>query len=164
MSATDDAQSLPTVIGCGNLLRSDDGVGCQVVRQLQQTLPAAARQRMRLLDAGTDGIAVLYAARGARSLTLIDACRGLGRAGDIFEVPATAIDNAPPDGLNPHALRWDHAIHAARQILRDQFPDDALVYLIEAAQLAPGLALSAPVAAAAQDVARRIRVRLEAAA
>lgn len=162
MVPADGSQRLPTVIGCGNLMRSDDGVGCQVIRQLQQTLSPQQRQSMRLLDAGTDGMAVLYAARGARSLTIVDACRGLGRAGDVFEVPAAAIDNAPPDGLNTHALRWDHAIYAARRILREQFPADTIVYLIEAEQLAPGLDLSAPVAAAAADVARRIRARLEA--
>ena len=38
-----------------------------------------------LLDAGTDGMAVIFGARGCRTLVIIDACRSGSEPGAIFE-------------------------------------------------------------------------------
>lgn len=75
------------VIGCGNPNRSDDAVGSEVVRALKST-PIFSDTRIRLLDGGTDGMGVMFAARGCRRLIVIDACRSGSPAGAIFEVPA----------------------------------------------------------------------------
>jgi hydrogenase maturation protease len=146
------------VIGCGNTNRSDDGAGPFVIRALRQRdgLPEA----VRLLDAGTDGIAVMFAARGCSALIVVDACRPLGEPGAVYEVPGEELERAYEPSLNLHDFRWNHALHAGRQIYREDFPADVTVYLIEAENLGLGLALTPAVERAATRVAERIAGRL----
>ncbi len=147
------------VIGCGNPNRSDDGVGPHVIALLRETpLPAP----VRLFDAGTDGMAVLYRARGATHLVIVDARIPEGRPGTIHEVPGAVLENPPAPSLNLHDFRWDNALYAGRRIHGDDFPAQVSVLLIEAKSLDLGLSLSPAVAAAAKRVAARIRDMVDA--
>jgi hydrogenase maturation protease len=148
------------IIGCGNPNRRDDGAGQEVLRLLGPQIPAGA-DRIRLLDAGTDGMAVMFAARGCESLIIVDACRSGSAAGAIFEVPGAELEQPRPGGsFTLHDFRWDHALHAGRQIFREAFPADVTVYLIEAGSVDLGIGLSEQVAAAAAQVADKIRDRV----
>ena len=140
------------VIGCGNLNRSDDAVGARVVHRLRDHYGAGLPQDVRLFDAGTDGMEVMFQARGARRLIIVDASRSGSPAGSVFEVPGEELarDHAPTYTL--HDFRWEHALAAGRRIFRAQFPTDVRVLLIEAQNLGLGLELSAPVQAAAESV------------
>jgi hydrogenase maturation protease len=140
------------VIGCGNPTRSDDGVAAEVLRLLAPRAPADTK----LLDAGTDGVAVMFAARGCRRLVVVDACRTGAEPGAVFEVPGAELADDGGPALATHDFRWDHALAAGRRIYRDDFPDDVTVFLIEAHSLGFGIGLSAPVAASAHIVADRI--------
>lgn len=139
------------IIGCGNPNRSDDGVGAEVIRRL---LPRAA-PRTKLLDAGTDGMAVMFAARGCRTLIVVDACTTGAAPGTLFEVPAGVLACPHPPSFTLHDFRWEHALYAGRKMYGADFPADVTVLLVEARSLAFGLALSAEVGdAVARAVAR----------
>ena len=116
----------------------------------------ALLHRVKLLDAGTDGMAVMFVARGCRSLIVVDACRSGSEPGAIFEVPGAELELEHTRSYSLHDFRWDHALFAGRQIFRDAFPSDVTVLLIEAQNLAFGTTLSPVVAAAAKKVAARI--------
>ena len=141
------------VIGCGNTNRSDDGAGVAVIQSLRKT---ATRADVRLFDAGTDGMSVMFAARGCSTLIVVDCCRTGAEPGAVFEVPGPELEVAHEPSLNLHDFRWDHALHAGRRIFREQFPTDVVVLLIEARSLALGVELSAEVAAAASRVCARV--------
>jgi hydrogenase maturation protease len=143
------------VIGCGNPNRSDDGVGCEVVRVLRSRAIYDEAQ-VHLLDAGTDGMGVMFAARGCRSLIVIDACRTGGPVGAIFEVPGAEVEARHQPTLTLHDFRWDHALFAGRRMFGDSFPTRVTVFLIEAATLELGIGLSPSVAEAARSVASRV--------
>ncbi len=143
------------VIGCGNPNRSDDGVGCEVVRVLRSRATFDEAQ-VRLLDAGTDGMGVMFAARGCRSLVVIDACRTGSPAGAIFEIPGAEIEARHRPALTLHDFRWDHALFAGRRMFGESFPARVTVLLVEAATLELGIGLSPPVAEAATNVASRV--------
>lgn len=142
------------VIGCGNPNRTDDGVGPRVIALLREDPPAGD---VRLFDAGTDGMAVLYPARGASHLVIVDARAPGDNPGAIYEVPGDELQAPPPASFNLHDFRWDHALYAGRRIYGDAFPHTVAVLLIEAADLGFGLELTPRVAAAAVRVAGRIR-------
>lgn len=142
------------VIGCGNPNRSDDGVGPEVVRALRAR--GVASDDVRLLDAGTDGMAVVFAARGCRTLIIVDACRSGSETGAVFEVPGTDLEQQYRPSLNLHDFRWDHALHAGRMLLRDDFPTDVTVLLIEAENVDFGIGLSSAVSDAAAKVVDRV--------
>jgi hydrogenase maturation protease len=151
------------IVACGNPNRSDDGAGLATL-QLLKVRSLDHDVGVRLLDAGTDGMAAMFAARGCRTLIIIDACRSGSAPGSIFEVPGSELTQKYEPGLNLHDFRWDHALFAGKSIFRDVFPDDVVVFLIEAQQLDLGLTLSAAVSGAVSKVADRIeelvRVRL----
>lgn len=143
------------VIGCGNPNRSDDGAGLEVLRMLKSRgldgLPAVS-----LFDAGTDGMGVMFAARGCRSLIVVDACRTGSSSGAVFEVPGEELEARHQPTLNLHDFRWDHALYAGRRIFKEDFPKDVVVLLIEAGRLDFGIGLSSAVSAAIPKVADRI--------
>lgn len=144
---------LTAVIGCGNPNRSDDGVGLRVIELLHdKSLPA----HVALFDAGTDGMSVLYRARGASQLIIVDARVPEGNPGAIYEVPGDVLSAPPPQSLNMHDFRWDHALFAGHKIYGDDFPKNVSVFLVEAQTLDLGLGLSEKVEDAAASVAEQI--------
>ncbi len=149
------------VIGCGNSNRCDDGAGPEVMRALKQRRADCDTPSVQLLDAGTDGMAVMFAARGCRSLIVVDACRSGSEPGAIFEVPGAELSQVYEPSLSLHDFRWDHALHAGRSIYRDDFPTDVVVLLIEAETVELGIGLSAPVTAAIDKVVTRIEALID---
>ena len=147
------------IIGCGNANRSDDAAGLEVVRALKASGRLMGRADIRLLDAGTDGMAVMFAARGCGTLVLVDCCRTGAEPGAVFEVPGHELESKPMTSLNLHDFRWDNALYAGRKMYGETFPADVTVYLIEAKSLDLGLELSPEVAAASATVATKIEAR-----
>ncbi|MDB9466492.1 hydrogenase maturation protease [Dolichospermum circinale] len=131
-----------TIIGCGNLNRSDDAVGVIIAQGLQQYLAQNPHPKIRVFDCGTAGMEVMFQARGSEKLIILDAsCTG-SEAGAIFKVPGNELEALPEPSYNLHDFRWDHALAAGRKIFGDDFPQEVTVYLIEAANLDLGLELS----------------------
>lgn len=149
------------VIACGNANRRDDGAGPEVMRALKTGALGGKDSEVCLLDAGTDGMAVMFAARGCRSLIVIDACRSGSEPGAVFEVPGAELQQRYQPSLNLHDFRWDHALHAGRAIYGADFPEDVVVMLIEAADVDFGVELSPPVADAVIKVAARVEDLVE---
>ena len=150
------------VIGCGNSNRGDDGVGVFVAQALKAWLRSNPRSGVRVFDAGTGGMDVMFQARGARKLIVIDASSSAGSPpGAIFEVPGDVLATGYTPSFSLHDFRWEHALAAGRRIFRDQFPHDVTVYLVEAASLELGLELSAPVAAAARQLIARLQQAID---
>ena len=149
-----------TIIGCGNLNRSDDGVGVLVAQRLQHYLNANPVSAVSVFDCGTAGIDVMFQARGSRELIIIDASQTHSEPGTIYEVPGEELEQLPDRSYSLHDFRWDHAIAAGRKIFKDTFPNTVTVYLIEVQTLEFGWTLSAAVEAAAKRVFQKICQRL----
>lgn len=148
------------IIGCGNPTRSDDGVGVVVARRLMANAEASSLVGVRIFDAGTGGMDVMFRARGSKQLILIDACRSGSEPGAVFCVPGNELEAVHEPSYSLHDFRWDHAIYAGRKIFGADFPSDVTVYLIEAQDLGYGLELSEPVECAAVRVTAQILERL----
>ena len=151
-----------TIIGCGNLNRCDDAAGIRVVQRLLDDFDGAPPAGVQLFDAGTNGMEVMFQARGSEALILIDACRSGSEPGAIFEVPGEELAARPTPSYNLHDFRWDHALFAGRQIFADDFPDEVAVYLIEAASLDLGIGLSPAVEQAVDQVVDKLKARIHA--
>lgn len=138
------------VVGCGNLLRGDDGVGPILIRHLwEHGIP----EGVRIVDGGTAGMDVAFRMEGAKRVVLIDASKTGAKPGTIYRVPGPALADLPPlQGLHMHAFRWDHALALANWLLKDAYPQDVTVFLIEAECIDFGAELSASVAQAMREV------------
>ena len=123
------------VVGCGNLLRGDDGVGPVLIRHLwERGIPDGAG----IVDGGTAGMDVAFRMRGARRVVLVDAAQTGSGPATIYRVPGPALEDLPPlSGMHTHAFRWDHALAFAHWLLGDDYPQDVTVFLIEAGNVDP---------------------------
>jgi len=71
------------VLGAGNILLKDEGVGVHVVREMQRrNMPDC----VSLVDAGTAGLDALLSAERARKLVVIDALRAGGKPGTVYRL------------------------------------------------------------------------------
>lgn len=143
------------VVGCGNLLRADDGAGPILIRHLWETgVPSG----VHLVDGGTAGMDVAFQMRGAERVIIVDASRTGAAPGTVYRVPGPEVEDLPPlSGLHTHMFRWDNALAFARWLLGDDYPSDVTVYLIEASDFTPGAELSEPVRGAVDRVIDLIR-------
>jgi hydrogenase maturation protease len=72
------------ILGMGNELLGDEGVGVHAVRALRaESLPAG----VAALEAGTANLDVLPALEASQRLIIIDAMQGQGAAGSIYRTP-----------------------------------------------------------------------------
>ncbi|WP_066380242.1 hydrogenase maturation protease [Anabaena sp. CA = ATCC 33047] len=140
-----------TIIGCGNLNRSDDAVGVILAQRLQKYLAENPHPHIQVYDCGTAGMEVMFQARGSKQLVIIDASSTGSEPGAVFKVPGAELAALPEPSYNLHDFRWDNALFTGRKIFKEDFPQDVTVYLIEAASLDFGLELS-PVVQNSADV------------
>jgi len=150
-----------TIIGCGNLNRSDDGVGVVIAQRLSRYVHLQCRTDVCVFDAGIDGMGVMFRARGAKRVILIDANRSGAEPGAIFQVPGDELANDYTPTYSLHDFRWDHALYTGRRIFGETFPSDVTVFLIEAGRLKLGFELSLAVSDAAARVTREIETMID---
>jgi hydrogenase maturation protease len=99
---------------------------------------------------------VAFAMKGARRVIVVDAsCIGV-EPGTIHKVPGEELtDLTPPEG-NLHRFRWDQALGFAMWLLKDEYPQDVTVWLVEGESFEAGDALTAPVQASVERIADAI--------
>jgi hydrogenase maturation protease len=142
------------VIGCGNLLRGDDAVGPVLVRRLlERGLP----DDCEVADGGTSGMDVAFRMRGVGRVILVDACTTGNEPGTLYRMLGSDVEELPDLAtLNLHSFRWDHALAFAHWLLKDEYPADVVVYLIEAGGLEFGAPLTPAVEAAMDRLVDRL--------
>ena len=141
------------ILGFGNPVRSDDGVGCYVIEQLQAHFEEESM--LTLLDMGTSAFEVLFQLKGHERIVLVDAVINTGEAdGTLYKLPAEEVDAAIMDDpmVFLHALKWDQALSYARKILQEEYPSDIEVYLISVTNTRLEVGMSEAVKAAGDRV------------
>jgi len=98
------------VVGVGNILMGDDGIGIVVVERLRAE--AALPQGTELYDAGTALLDVLPLAARKSRMILVDSCRAGGTPGTVYRsvLYPDDLQTAPPR----HSLHDLDAVHALR--------------------------------------------------
>ncbi len=140
-----------TIVGCGNIVRSDDGAGPYVIRLLWEMGPPPY---IKLIDGGTSGIDVIYHIQGSDEAVFIDACQTGEEPGTIYEVPAEEVEELPSnEEANLHSIKWFHAIALAKHLLKEGFPKRIRVFLIEGKNFSVGEGLSEEVKRSAEKLA-----------
>ena len=145
MSATTE-HSTPLLIGVGNAMRSDDGVGIYVARQI-----AAAQHDGRIVEASGEGAALMEAWRGADHVIIVDAVRSGATPGTIHRLDAAA-GSLPSEFFNysTHAFSVAEAVELARVL--GGLPEHLLIVGIEGAQFDYGTSLTPAIQEAADTI------------
>ncbi len=137
------------VLGVGNVLLRDEGVGVRVVREIEG-LTASGRVELpagtRLVDGGTLGLDLLPLIDDSRALLMVDAI-DLGRApGSVEVMHGGALQGAIAGHISPHQVGVGDLLAAAR--LMGTLPEAVALIGIQPAEIAVGLALTDVVEAA----------------
>jgi hydrogenase maturation protease len=78
------------ILGVGNLLLSDEGVGVHVA---QEMMKMAMPPEVQVVEGGTDGFGLVNVITEAERMILIDAVKGGGQPGSIYRFE---IEDCPP--------------------------------------------------------------------
>ncbi len=138
----------PVIVGLGNALRSDDGVGVCAVQLLRELAPGD----VELVELGCAGPDLALLLEGAQRAVIIDAVEAGRAPGSIVEF---APEGAPANlrFCTTHEIGLLEALGVARAL--DKLPRRTVVLGVQVASTAPGRELSPAVRAAVAQVARR---------
>ena len=127
------------VIGVGNTLFSDEGVGVHVVNQLKRMpLPS----NVEVVDCGTNGIAVLEALDGAEKAVIVDAVSAGGKPGTIYRLTLSeilAMEDRLLKLVSLHQFDLIAALKLAELTTVYKMPRDIIIVGVEAKSFDLGL-------------------------
>lgn len=144
------------IIGVGNPLRRDDGLGRAAARAIREGAPG-----LRVLELEGEGAALLEAWAGADVVIVIDAVRGGSAPGTVyrFEPPADRLPRTFAS-TSTHAFGLPDAVELGQTL--GQLPRRLIVYGVQGADFTAGEGFSAEVAAAVPALVSRVTAELEA--
>lgn len=141
------------VLGMGNLLLQDEGVGIHVVRALQES-PALPKDGLEVIDGGTSPDVLL--GLSGRKLIIVDAVKGGGEPGSVYRFTPEQIAVEGKMATSLHQLGLMDAL-ILREQLRDR-PQEVVIIGVEPGVIDWGLELSPAVR---EKLPRIVEVMLE---
>ena len=128
------------VIGIGNLLRSDDGAGVEVVqRLLRLNLPP----EVEICDGGTLGTELSSVIEQRRRVVVIDAIDAGDPPGTVHRLKPEDVQATTGSGLSVHDFHLLHALDETR--LLERAPDQVVILAVQVGSVAAGIGLTPPV-------------------
>ncbi|WP_455621224.1 HyaD/HybD family hydrogenase maturation endopeptidase [Parabacteroides sp.] len=139
------------ILGVGNLLLKDEGVGIHVIKALEkENLPA----HVHLMDGGTGGLHLLSWLQGYDRLIMIDATLDSNPPGTVRLIQPRYATDFPPL-MSAHEIGLKDMIDA--MILTDDLPETHLIVISAANINEVGMELTPQVKAAIPEVIGTIR-------
>jgi hydrogenase maturation protease len=140
------------VLGLGNVLCGDDGLGAVAVHLLQRLYRAP--DGVQVLDGGTLGLSLLPQLEEAREAILVDAIRADGPPGSFVRLEGDEVAPAMAARLSVHQVGVVDLLDAARW--RGCYPSRLILLGLVPESLELGLRRTAAVEAALLDLVERI--------
>ena len=136
------------IVGLGNVLLMDDGVGVHAIRELQKSPPSGTR----VVEVGTAVLDALHLFQWADRVLAIDAMQAGGSAGAVCSLSVSDVDDHRPQG-SLHELN----LLAALRFLPNGRRPAILILGVEPEIIDFGLELSPKVEAALPTVIHSVR-------
>lgn len=129
------------VLGVGNVLLGDEGIGIRVVEELENRF--SFPEDVMILDGGTAGIELLRYIEGRDLLIVIDAMRADLAPGTVFRVEDEDVPKRFMSRISPHQIGLSDLLAAG--ILSDQIPERMVLFGVEPERLETGIYLTSTV-------------------
>jgi hydrogenase maturation protease len=140
------------VLGVGNILMGDDGIGVRVIEHLDERYRFT--EEVTLLDGGTLGLSLLPNVQEAQRLIIVDAMETGAPAGTIIRLAGEEIPPALETKLSPHQLGLRELLTVAT--LLDSSPEEVILLGVQPQSVQIALELSPPVKAQLEPLAERV--------
>lgn len=145
------------VLGVGNVLMSDEGVGPHAVRALAREYAAAPG--VEIIDGGTSAMELLDDMAGADLLVIMDAVRSGAQPGELVRIAGDDVPRFFTRKLSPHQIGIGDVLACLE--LMGESPKETVVLGVEPGTLEMGMELSGPVAAAVPALVTQVRGELD---
>jgi hydrogenase maturation protease len=146
------------VLGVGNILLKDEGIGVRAVEELQRRY--VMPENVRVVDGGTQGLWLMATIQESDHLVVVDAVLGGGPPGSLYRLEKKDL----PTGLRMKQSAHDSDLVEALNLctLLDVGPKSLVVVGIEPEDIQPfGLELTDVVASRMDDLLARVVEELE---
>jgi hydrogenase maturation protease len=140
------------VMGIGNLVMSDDGIGVRVVQQLAEhyRFPAG----VRILDGGTLGLDLLPQLEGVERLLVVDAVETGMKPGTLIRLAGEEVPIVLETKISPHQMGLKDLLAVA--MLQGFEPGEMVLLGVQPEYLQLGMELSPAVAAQQEALVDRV--------
>lgn len=146
------------ILGIGNLVMTDDGIGVRVVQELARRYQFTAD--VKVLDGGTLGLDLLPHLEGVGRLLIIDAVMTSDPPGTIVRLEGDRIPAVFATKLSPHQMGLQDLLAVAE--LMGHAPAEMVLLGVQPADLELGDALSPAVAECLEPLIGRCLAELAA--
>jgi hydrogenase maturation protease len=153
-------RSTTIIIGLGNPLRCDDGIGVAVVEELRHS--SSLPENVTIIDAATSDLEALLLMQGYQCVFIIDAANFGGAPGDWRCISIKDFNLIPDVLINYgsfHNMGLKDAISIGQTL--NILPTEIYIYAVQPEELKISLGLSDSVSTAVQEVTKDIFERLK---
>lgn len=148
----DDYENSIVVLGVGNILLTDEGLGVHVVEDLKANYNFTPQ--ISLIDGGTMGMELLTYMRGMKKILLVDAVNGGEAPGTIYEFPHRELEQYFTDHISVHEVGMQDILRI--RAIQENPLEDAIVIGVEPESLEVGFEPSESVQHALPEVKDRV--------
>lgn len=142
------ARSQVVVLGIGNILLSDEGVGVRAIEALRQRFELPSE--VEVIDGGTSAMELLDELSRARLLIVVDAVKAGRPPASIVHLTGDEVPVFFRSKLSPHQIGLSDVL--ASLDLLGEAPQETIIVGIQPFSLSLGMELSAEVKAILPDV------------
>ena len=144
------------VLGLGNILLSDDGVGVRVVERLLQEY--IFPHEVQVMDGGTLGLDLLHYVEDVDRLLVVDALDVKAKPGTLARLADEEVPAFLAPKISPHQMGLVDLLAASR--LSGHLPAELVLWGVQPESLEVGLELSPTVAAQVDSLVERVLAEL----
>ncbi|MDI6793189.1 MAG: HyaD/HybD family hydrogenase maturation endopeptidase [bacterium] len=145
-------QTAILVLGLGNILLRDEGVGVRVIERLQEKYEFP--EGVQVLDGGTGGLALSPYLEGVKRLLVVDAVAAGKEPGSLTRLEGKDVPSFLGLKLSPHQEGLADLLITAH--LTGLYPEEVVLWGVEPAVVDTGLELSPPVAARVDELVEKV--------
>ncbi|HJV64106.1 MAG TPA: HyaD/HybD family hydrogenase maturation endopeptidase [Geomonas sp.] len=140
------------VLGIGNLLMTDDGIGVRAVQLLSDRY--LFPEGVTVVEGGTLGLDLLPQVQDAQRLLIVDAVEAGTAAGSLVRYAGGELPLLPEDRLSPHQIGLKDLLALSAAL--GCAPEETVVLGVQPESVAVGIALSAPVEAQLEPLVGKV--------
>ncbi len=132
-----------TVLGIGNILMSDEGVGVHLLEAVRSSQQWG--DSVEFIDGGAGGLNLLNVIEQASRLVIFDAADMGLEPGEFRVISPDMADGPPADRISMHDVPVTETLELCRQFLHA--PDDVRIFAVQPQTVDFGRQLSEPIQA-----------------
>ena len=158
LNMTENNQSQITILGIGNTLYTDEGLGVHALYEMEKQFESDSL--VQLIDGSTDGMALLGPVEDTDYLIIIDAINAGKAGGEIIVLQNDEIPAYYGIKMSIRQLGFQGVLLAAK--LRERFPKNIVMIGIQPTSLELGIGLSDKNAARVPELIEKVQQQVSA--